>query len=224
MELIDIIVIVLLIIGLITGIKDGLIKRVLGLVGFIAGLLIAKAIYMSVAERLTPFLGISEKATQILAFVLIMIVVPLIFSLIAWLIGNLLKTVGLGWVNRLLGGVIGVITNALFVGLFFVGIESFDTDEKFLSKEKKEASVFFYPLHQTASLLIKDVRAQIEQWKETHTDNADDADDSEEFDKSGDSDDAVGSGDSGKTEKSGKSKKKSKKSDKKELQSFEEVV
>ena len=36
MELIDIIVAVLLVIGLITGIKDGLVKRVLGLVGLIA--------------------------------------------------------------------------------------------------------------------------------------------------------------------------------------------
>ena len=166
MELIDIIVTILLVVGLITGIKDGLVKRVLGLAGLIAGLIIGKKIYLSVAEKLTPFLGTSEKTTQIIAFALILIAVPLIFSLIAWLIGNLLKTAGLGWVNRLLGGIIGVITNALVIGLFFVAIESFDTHEALLSQEKKESSLFFYPLYQTTGLLIKDVRTQIENWKE----------------------------------------------------------
>lgn len=199
MEILDIIVLVLLVIGLITGMKDGLVKRVLGLVGLVAGLIIGKKIYLSVAEKLMPFLGMSEKTTQIIAFALILIIVPLIFSLIAWLIGNMLKTAGLGWVNRLLGGIIGIITNALFVGLIFVGIESFDTHEVMLSKEKKEASLFFYPLYQSTGLLIKDVRTQIERWKEAHAEEAEDAGNTEN------SDDAD-------------------KSDKKDLQSFEEVV
>jgi len=205
MEILDIIVLVLLVIGLITGMKDGLVKRVLGLVGLVAGLIIGKKIYLSVAEKLMPFLGMSEKTTQIIAFALILIIVPLIFSLIAWLIGNLLKTAGLGWVNRLLGGIIGVITNALFVGLIFVGIESFDTHEVMLSKEKKEASLFFYPLYQSTGLLIKDVRTQIERWKEAHAEDAEDAEDAGNTENSDDSD-------------------KSDKSDKKDLQSFEEVV
>ena len=199
MELIDIIVSVLLVIGLITGIKDGLVKRVLGLAGLIAGLIIGKKIYLSVAAKLTPFLGTSEKTTQIIAFALILIVVPLIFSLIAWLIGNLLKTAGLGWVNRLLGGIIGVITNALFVGLLFVGIESFDTHETFLSHEKKEASIFFYPLYQTTGLLIKDVRAQIEHWKEMHEETTD-------------------------KESDEKTEEPEENTEKPELQSFEEIV
>lgn len=199
MEILDIIVLVLLVIGLITGIKDGVVKRVLGLVGLVAGLIIGKKIYLSVAEKLMPFLGMSEKTTQIIAFALILIIVPLIFSLIAWLIGNLLKTAGLGWVNRLLGGIIGVITNALFVGLVFVGIESFDTHEVLLSKEKKEASLFFYPLYQSTGLLIKDVRTQIERWKETHAEDSEDAEDADNTENSD-------------------------KSDKKDLQSFEEVV
>ena len=199
MELIDIIVTILLVIGLITGIKDGLVKRVLGLAGLIAGLIIGKKIYLSVAAKLTPFLGTSEKTTQIIAFALILIAVPLIFSLIAWLIGNLLKTAGLGWVNRLLGGFIGVITNALVVGLFFVAIESFDTHEALLSHEKKEASLFFYPLHQTTGLFIKDVRAQIEHWKEMHDEATD-----EESDE--------------------KTEEPEENTEKPELQSFEEIV
>jgi membrane protein required for colicin V production len=211
MGLLDIIVTIILVAGLITGIKDGLVKRVLGLGGLIAGIIIGKRIYLSVAAKLTPLLGTSEKTTQIIAFALILIIVPLIFSLIAWLIGNLLKTAGLGWVNRLLGGIIGVITNALIVGLIFIGIESFDTHEVLLSQENRDASVFYYPLYRTTGLFIKDVREQIDHWKETHSEEPEDSETDED---AKDSDNPEDSDTSGKTEGSGK----------KQLQSFEEVV
>ena len=211
MGLLDIIVTIILVAGLITGIKDGLVKRVLGLGGLIAGIIIGKRIYRSVAAKLTPLLGTSEKTTQIIAFALILIIVPLIFSLIAWFIGNLLKTAGLGWVNRLLGGIIGVITNALIVGLFFIGIESFDTHEVLLSQEKRDASVFYYPLYRTTGLFIKDVREQIDHWKETHSEESEDSETDEDVK---DSDNPEDTDSSGKTEESGK----------KQLQSFEEVV
>lgn len=211
MGLLDIIVTIILVAGLITGIKDGLVKRVLGLGGLIAGIIIGKRIYLSVAAKLTPLLGTSEKTTQIIAFALILIIVPLIFSLIAWLIGNLLKTAGLGWVNRLLGGIIGVITNALIVGLIFIGIESFDTHEVLLSQENRDASVFYYPLYRTTGLFIKDVREQIDHWKETHSEEPEDSETDEDIK---DPDNPEDSDTSGKTEKTGK----------KQLQSFEEVV
>lgn len=177
MEIIDIIIAVLLVIGLIAGLKDGFVKQVAGLVGFVAGLLVGKALYLSVAAELTPLLGTSEKTTQIIAFVLIMVLVPLIFSVIAWLISKLLKSVGLGWLNRLGGGIVGMIEYALIAGLIIVGIESFDTHNVIVSKETKENSVFYYALGNTTGLLIKDVKEQIADWKERHGEAAtDDAD------------------------------------------------
>ena len=201
MELLDIIVLVLFVAGLVSGIKEGLVKQVMGLVGFIAGLFIGKAIYLSVAEKLTPFLGVSEKTTRIIAFALILILVPLLFSLIAWLISKFLKSVGLGWVNRLLGGLVSIVTTALVIGLVFVGIESFDTNEVILSKEKKESSIFFTPLSHTAGVLIQDVRKEISEWRQAH-DSEDEACDDDTRDDSNEK----------------------KKEEKRELQSFEEVV
>lgn len=173
MEIVDIIIAVLLVIGLIEGIKDGLVKQVAGLVGLVAGLLIGKALYLKVADQLTPFLGTSEKTTQIIAFALIMVIVPLAFSLIAWLISKLLHSVGLGWVNRLLGAAVGAVKYALIAGLIITGIESFDSHGLLISQEKKDSSIFYYPLYNTTGILIKDVKEQIEVWKETHGEDAD---------------------------------------------------
>ena len=176
MGIVDIIIAILLVVGLVAGLKDGMVKQVAGLVGLVAGVLVGKALYLSVAAELTPVLATSEKTTQIIAFALIMVLVPLIFSAIAWLISKLLKSVGLGWLNRLGGGIVGIIEYALIAGLLITGIESFDTYDVIISKEKKESSVFYYALYNTTGLLIKDVKEQIADWKERHGEEADDAD------------------------------------------------
>lgn len=173
MEVIDIIIIVLGVIGLIDGFKDGFIKELAGLVGLVGGILLARKLYLSVAVSLTPMLGTSEKTTQIIAFILIMLVVPMACSVIAWLISKLLKSVGLGFVNRLLGGVLGVAKMAIFAGLLITGIEAFDFGGKIISPERKEASALYYPLYHTTGVLIKDVKEQIDRWQETNGDDAD---------------------------------------------------
>lgn len=166
MEAIDIIIVILLVIGFIGGLKEGVVNQVAGLVGLIVGLLLSKKFYLSVADTLTPLLGMSERTTQILAFVLILIVVPLLFSLVAWLISKLIKKVGLGWINRLLGSAAGILQSALFAGLIITAIESFDIARHLISHEKKEASALYYPLYNMTGVLINDVRAYIKDRKE----------------------------------------------------------
>ena len=166
MEVIDIIIAILLAIGFVGGLKDGLIKQAAGLVGLVAGLLLGKKLYLSVAAELTPLLGMSEHTTQVLAFVLILIVVPLLLSVVAWLISKFLKGIGLGWVNRLLGAVIGVLKYALLVGLVLTAIESFDFTGRLISQEKKDASVLYYPIYNVTGVLIDDVRERVDAWKQ----------------------------------------------------------
>lgn len=170
MEVIDIIIAIIIAVGFIGGLKDGLVKQAAGLVGLVAGLLLSKKLYLSVAATLNPLLGMSERTTQIVAFILILIVVPLLFSLVAWLISKLLKSVGLGWVNRLLGGVAGILEHAVIVGLIITAIESFDFTGHLISQEKKDASVLYYPIYNVTGVLINDVREQIEDWKQEQKD------------------------------------------------------
>ena len=61
----------------------GFVKQLASIVGLIAGLLVARALFASVAEKLAPVLGTSTVIAQILAFVLIWVAVPLGFVLVA---------------------------------------------------------------------------------------------------------------------------------------------
>ena len=161
METIDIIIAVFLALGLISGLRDGLLKQVAGLAGFIGGLLLGRTFYMPLGAWVTTTFGMSVKAAHITAFVLILVVVPLLFNLVGWLVSKLLKAICLGWVNRLLGGLVGVLKFALFAGIVITGIEFFDKHDGLISEEKKEASVLYYPIYDATGIFFNGIKEEL---------------------------------------------------------------
>lgn len=161
MQTIDISIAVLLVIGLISGLRDGLVKQVAGLAGLIGGLLLGRAFYIPVGELLTDTFGMSEQTAHITAFILILIVVPLLFSLVGWLVSKILSAICLGWANRLLGGLVGVLKCALLVGVIITGIEFFDKQGTFISADKKESSALYYPIYEATSIFFAGIKEEL---------------------------------------------------------------
>lgn len=161
MQTIDIIIAALLVIGLIGGLRDGVVKQVAGLAGLIGGLLIGRAFYVPVGEWLAAVFGMSAEVAHITAFILILIVVPLLFSLAGWLVSKILHAICLGWINRLLGGAVGILKSALLVGVIITGIEFFDKGDELISEPNKEASVFYYPIHQATDIFFDGIKQEV---------------------------------------------------------------
>ena len=82
---------------------QGFVKQLASIVGIIAGLLLARALFGVVGEQLAPKLGTSTTVAQIIAFILIWVIVPIALSLIASIITKALSAIKLGWLNRWLG-------------------------------------------------------------------------------------------------------------------------
>ena len=158
MQPIDIIIAVLLVIGLISGLRAGLIKQLASFAGLIGGLFIGRAFYMKVGAWLIDSFGMSTNAANITAFILILVIVPLLFNVVGWLVAKLIHAVNLDWVNRLLGGFVGVFKCALLVGVVITGIELFDKSDTFVSKPNKEASLFYYPFYKITGVFFTNVR------------------------------------------------------------------
>lgn len=72
--------------GAIMGFSKGFIKQLASMVGLIAGLLLARALFASVGEQLAVKIGSSVSFGQIIAFILIWLIVPISLSLIASLL------------------------------------------------------------------------------------------------------------------------------------------
>lgn len=161
MQTIDIVITVLLTIGLVSGLHDGLVKQVASLVGFIAGLLLGRAFCRPVGDALMSLLGMSVEVAHVVAFILILILVPLLFSMVAWLVTRVLRAICLGWMNRLLGGLVGVVKLALFTGLLITAIEVFDRHDALLSEEHKAASIFYYPLYRSTGIFFDQIKEEL---------------------------------------------------------------
>lgn len=154
MQTIDIIIAVLLAIGFIGGLRDGLVKQVAGLAGLIVGLLVGRTMYMPVGSWLRGVFGSSTEVAHIVAFLLILVIVPLLFAFVGWLISKFLSAISLGWLNRLLGSIVGALKYTLFVGVIITGIEMFDKEDSLISKEYKSVSKLYYPIHHITKLFL----------------------------------------------------------------------
>ena len=162
MQIIDIIICALLVVGLILGLLNGLVKQIASFAGLVCGLLLGRMLYLPVGEWLVTTLSFSAGAARITAFILILVVVPLLFSVLGWLVTKMLQAVKLGWINRLLGALVGVLKFALLAGVIITGIELCDRHNTFIAKEKKEASVLYYPLYNAAGIFFDGVKGEFQ--------------------------------------------------------------
>ncbi len=113
MNWLDIVIIVLLVLSVFGGLRAGLIRSLLSLVGVIAGIMLAGRFYPGLAQRLA-FIP-SEQAANIIAFAIILIVVMVAAGLLGMLLNWIMKSIMLGWLNRVGGAVFGLVMGALFI-------------------------------------------------------------------------------------------------------------
>lgn len=114
MNWLDIVLLVALVAATFTGLKQGLIKAVLSLVGLIIGVILASNFYQTLSNSF-GFIP-SEKAAGIVAYILILIVVMIIASILAHLLKTIISIAMLGWVNHLGGAVFGLLLGATLWG------------------------------------------------------------------------------------------------------------
>ncbi|MDR1003836.1 MAG: CvpA family protein [Prevotellaceae bacterium] len=154
MTLIDIIIAVIIVAGMVLGYIKGFIKQLATLLGIIGGLLAARALYAPVAEKLTPSLTDSITVAQVISFIGIWIAIPILFWIVAALLTRMLEAIKLGWLNHLLGSILGGVKYLLLISLLLCVTDYFDTDNKLIKKRAKEESLFYYPAKSIVDVLF----------------------------------------------------------------------
>ena len=154
MATLDIILLSVIALGVVLGFLRGALKQLAGLLGLVVGLLAARALYASVAERVFSHVTDNPSVAQLLSFVAIWLAVPLLYGLAAALLTKMMEAVSLGWLNRLLGAVLGGLLHALVLSLLVCVMEVVDTDSVLLSREAKRQSVLYDRLKPLAGLFL----------------------------------------------------------------------
>ncbi len=114
MNWLDIVILVPLAITALLGLKMGLIKAVLSMVGVIIGVILAGRFYAPLSQLL-PFIS-NESVAKIVAFAIILITVMVAALVLAGFLKWAASMLMLGWVNRLGGTVFGILLGAITCG------------------------------------------------------------------------------------------------------------
>lgn len=108
----DFAVMAILLVSLLFGMWRGLVYELLSLVGWPVAFVLSKLFGGGVAP-LMP--GAQETVRVALAYAVVFIAVLVVWGVLAWLLSKLVKAVGLGWLDRLLGGMFGVLRGVLAI-------------------------------------------------------------------------------------------------------------
>lgn len=109
----------------------GFVREFLGLAGWIVAALTAKVYAVDIALMLPASIP-NQGLRLVAAFTMVFLGILLIASLLAIAISELFKQVGLGWLDRGLGGLFGLARGLLIVGVLVLlgGMTSFPQDAR----------------------------------------------------------------------------------------------
>jgi membrane protein required for colicin V production len=156
MNIVDIILGVLLLIGLVRGFQRGFILELTGIIGLIAGIFGALE-YSYIAESyLTRWTDLSTSNIEIIGFFISFLIITLAVSILGKILTKIIHTIALGMVNRLLGALFGVLKTGLFI------FEYINADERFLAVTKLQDSFIVSTIKEVSSALIPSLEELLE--------------------------------------------------------------
>lgn len=108
----DFSILTILLVSLLLGLWRGLVYEVLSLAGWPIAFVLSKLFANSIA----PMLPMQQEAMRIAAAcVVVFVVVLIVWGMLAWLLARLVKAIGLGWLDSVMGGLFGVLRGGLVV-------------------------------------------------------------------------------------------------------------
>ncbi len=108
MALIDWAIVIILIVSVLSAAKHGFFVEAFSLAGVVLGLLLASWNYQKVLPWITEWVH-SPGAAEAIAFIVIAIAVMVIAGLAGRLIRWSVRSIGLGWADRFVGAVFGLL-------------------------------------------------------------------------------------------------------------------
>ena len=122
MNWLDIVIAVVLVISLISGLKNGLIRAVFSLAGIVGGVILAGHYYASLGRKIPLD---NPQWAEIVAYVIIFIIVLIVALAIGSLVRKALHWVALGWVDRLVGAILGLAIGSIICGAVLIAVLKF---------------------------------------------------------------------------------------------------
>lgn len=148
MILLDALIITGVIIGFILGFKDGFIRKLIGIVGFVLAVVASVFFAGKLGLLIESVFRIEYYLAEIIGGLIIFFSIITVFVFLKRVVHPFDKVNNL--INQLVGGVVGSIQILYFLSAIFIVVNIFDLPDK----ETKEKSIFYEKTHAVIPLTI----------------------------------------------------------------------
>ncbi|MFW5658225.1 MAG: CvpA family protein [Bacteroidota bacterium] len=160
MSVFDIVFIILLGWSAVRGFMKGFIIMAASLVALLLGIFGALEFSWMTEDFLQNSLNVTSQYVSVISFATTFILIVVVVHLIAWGLDKLVKAVALGFFNRVLGVVFGIIKMAFIISVLLVIINVINEKAAFISEEQQNDSVLYRPLSDFAPTIFPYLRPE----------------------------------------------------------------
>lgn len=163
MSWLDIIILVPILIGLVRGLMKGLVVEIASIAAILLGFIGSRMWGAMFAAWLIEQFSWPESVCVVIAYALLFVGISVVLHILAKLLTKLFKTVALGWLNRLLGGLFGTLKWMIIVLLLVLCVHRLDDQFHFLQDDLKKQSIVYMQAAPLAEKIWMEVKNQIEE-------------------------------------------------------------
>jgi membrane protein required for colicin V production len=161
MVLLDLVFAGFLIFGILSGLWDGFFAELASLVSLFVGIFLAFKFSFILRDILLGHVSWNPETVQATAFLLTFVLVVIAITLLGKVLTAFANFTALGLLNKIGGGLIGLLKAILILGVVLVIFEKLNSNDRFIKKETLEKSVLYPKILKTATWIYPSLESWI---------------------------------------------------------------
>ena len=170
MNTVDIILSLVLLYGLVRGFFRGLLAEIASLVGIVAGIYGAIHLSQFVGNFLSTHVNWEVEYINLAAFAITFIIIVFLVSLAGKMLTSIAGFAALGVVNKLLGGVFGLIKFAFIASVIIMFFKATNEQIEIVEDQTLEESVLYDAVESIAPVILPSIIKQVRERDLLHDD------------------------------------------------------
>lgn len=171
MNTVDIILSLVLLYGLVRGFFRGLLAELASLVGIVAGIYGAVHFSHFLGEFLSEIVDWKVQYINLISFAITFILIVFLISLAGKMLTKIAAFAALGIVNKLLGGVFGLIKSAFVASVIIMFFKATNERIEIVEDKTLEESILYQPVASIAPIVLPSILKQVREQDLLNDDN-----------------------------------------------------
>lgn len=154
MNILDIIFLVPILFMAYKGFQKGFVIELATLIALVLGIYFAVYFSYYAANFLNDNFDVGDKYLNIIAFILTFLGVVIAVFFVGKIIEKFINIILLGFINKLAGGVFGILKSVFLISVILWILSSFDATDGLIKQKTKQGSFLYEPIEQIAPTIV----------------------------------------------------------------------